>query len=742
MNVRHALVSLVLAGFFLPVAAEDWPTYRHDAGRSGCSARALPPRLALRWRQRLPVFQMAFPNEKRQQFDLSHEPVCAAGILVVGCPADGSVRAYAAATGEERWRFHAEAPVRLAPVLHDGKVLFGADDGRFRCLDLATGRLLWERPAYPAERPDVRLLGNNRLISCWPVRGGPVAVDGTVYYGSGIWPTMGVYVQAVDIVTGEPRWTNAGLGHIEGVRIDHNLRYDAGISPQGYLLAAADRLVVTNGRSHPLGLNRADGSLFHFVQGYRNGHCRVTLGGNYIFVGSSGVLALADFREVGNKWEAAGTDAPEVFSSEKFDQFEGPYHPYKRFAGCDADSLFDGETAYSLVNGVLYAHHLGESGVSEYPLDQGGKSYAPFRWDARMVLRAATGLGGDTQLFAKAGQTLYGRAGKRIVALELTGENPPARLAWECAVPARPTSLIVADECLFAALEDGSLLGFAEGEEQPADRTEPTVQVAPAAPPDLPAAEGIAVVLGSLSPGETEHLLATTSLRLLVVNLDRKETEAERRRLAAAGVYDSRIERCLGEPLEFRLPPYLADLLWLRDQLPSETQLRQAWTAVHPYGGRLRFTGTPQQIAAFAELARQANLEGAELAADGEGVTLSRPGGPVGAADWTHETADAARSFFSRDLAVRAPLAPLWFGDGPGYGFIKHKDYGRGVKPQVVQGRVFALQQHTATLFAYDAYTGRVLWQTRGEDDDAGFITRFASLPDGIYAAGKGRCVV
>lgn len=743
MSARGYLLALVwLGGCCLPAIGGDWPTYRHDAGRSGCSARALPPRLALRWQRRLPAYQMAFPNEKRQQFDSSHEPVCAAGILVVGCPADGSVRAYAAATGEERWRFHAEAPVRLAPVLHDGKVLFGADDGRFRCLDLATGRLLWERPAYPAERPDVRLLGNNRLISCWPVRGGPVAVDGTVYFGSGIWPTMGVYVQAVDIATGEPRWTNPGLGHLEGVRIDHNLRYDAGISPQGYLLATADRLVVTNGRSHPLGLNRADGSLFHFVQGYRNGHCRAVLGGNYIFVGSSGVLALADFREVGNKWEAAGANAPEVFSSEKFDQFEGPYHPYKKFAGCDADSLFDGETAYSLVNGMLYAHHLGESGVSEYPLDQDGKSYAPFRWDARMVLRAATGLGGDTQLFAKAGTTLYGRAGKRIVALELTGGNPPARLAWQCEVPARPTSLIAADGCLFAALEDGSLLGFAADGEPAIDRTEPTVQVAPTAPPDLPEAEGIAVVLGSLRPGETEHLLATTGLRLLVVNNNREETEAERRRLAAAGVYGTRVERVLGEPLEFRLPPYLAGLLWLRDQPTNETQLRQAWTAVRPYGGKLRFTGSPEQIAAFTELAQQADLTGAEVAADGEGVTLARPGGPVGAADWTHETADAARSFFSRDLAVRAPLAPLWFGDGPGYGFIKHKDYGRGVKPQVVQGRVFALQQHTATLFAYDAYTGRVLWQTRGEGDDAGFITRFASLPDGIYAAGKGRCLV
>ena len=84
----------------------------------------------------------------------------------------------------------------------------------------------------------------------------------------------------------------------------------------------------------------------------------------------------------------------------------------------------------------------------------------------------------------------------------------------------------------------------------------------------------------------------------------------------------------------------------------------------------------------------------------------------------------------------------MWFGDGPGYGFIKHKDYGIGVKPQVVEGRVVALQQHTQTLFAYDVYTGRVLWRTRGEGDDAGFITRHVALSDGVYAAGNGLCVV
>jgi outer membrane protein assembly factor BamB len=753
LSPRHICVALALSICWQsPLTAGDWPTYRHDARRSGSASDPLPQDMSLRWTQHLPAYEVAFPNEERQQFDVSHEPVCADGIVVVGCPADGSVRAFASDSGAEFWRFHAEGPVRLAPVLDRGRVLFGADDGRFRCLDLRTGALLWEHRAFPVDRPDRRLLGNNRLISLWPVRGGPVVVGDTVYFGSGVWPTMGVYLHALDTATGKPRWKNDQLGYLGGVRIDHNLRYDAGISPQGYLLATGDRLVVPNGRSHPVALNRADGTLFHFVQGYRNGHCRVVLGGNYAFVGGAGVLGLADFREVGSKWQAAGDAAPQAFDASKFDLYEGPYHAYKKFAGCDADSVFAGDTAYSLVDGVFYAHDLGESGVSEYEVSQGGRTLHPFRWDSRMTLRVATGLGGNTRLFAKAGNVAYGRAGKRVVALELTGETPAVRLLWQAEVEALPTSMIAASDRLFVALADGSLLGFGKGTTAAAEVAETMPTVAPAASPELARllagsvpSEGIAVVLGTLGAGETEYLLRQTPFRLLTVGTDKATVEQERGRLAAAGVYGTRVERFVGDPLAFSLPPYLATVLWLRGEstdVPTAPQLARIWESVHPYGGLLCFTGTVDQRRRFAALAERAQLPGASLEAGTDAVRIGRPDGPEGAADWTHETADAARSHFSQDRAVRAPLAPLWYGDGPTYGFIKTKDYGRGVKPQVVGGRVFALQQSTRTLFAYDAYTGRGVWATQGEGEDKGFITRFASMPDGIHAAGKGRCVV
>ncbi|HCA47657.1 MAG TPA: hypothetical protein DEP45_09975, partial [Armatimonadetes bacterium] len=50
------------------------------------------------------------------------------------------------------------------------------------------------------------------MISTWPVRGAAVIADGTVYFSSGIWPFMGVFVYALNADTGELIWVNDGQG--------------------------------------------------------------------------------------------------------------------------------------------------------------------------------------------------------------------------------------------------------------------------------------------------------------------------------------------------------------------------------------------------------------------------------------------------------------------------------------------------------------------------------------------------
>ena len=750
--VRNGFLTLVVLSLSSSGFAGDWPTHRYDARRSACSPDSLPATLKPAWQRVFPAFEPAFPNEPRLQFDTSYEPVCAGNTVVIGSPVDGSVRAFSIETGKPFWVYHTEAPVRLAPVLHNGKVLVGSDDGVFRCLDLVDGTLLWSFKGYPEDRPDKRLLGNNRLASMWPIRGGAVVVGDVVYFACGVWPTMGVYVHALDIATGKPVWDNPNLANMTNVRIDHNLLYDAGASPQGYLLAAGDKLVIPNGRSQPIALNRGDGSMFYFVQGYRNGNCRVAIGGNYAFVGPHGIVSLTDFREVGNKWTAAGKDAPNHFDMSKYDQFEGPIHPYKHFPGCTADSVFDGSIAYSLVRGVVYAHDLSQAVVSEYEKAHGNRVLKPFRWDAPMTMRVVTGLDANGRLHIKAGNRLYGHAGNNVVAIELTDATPPAKVLWTQQTKAVPTSMIAAANRLVVALGNGTLLCLAEDGEGLSQTT--AASASNATPPSeslqvlldsTTVRDGFCVVLGEVSGGDVRAALQQTELRLVVVAEDAAKVNALREGTWKDGSYGKRVEVLRGKPLAFHLPPYIASLTWVRGAqtgTPTVAQLEHVWNSVRPYGGVLCFTGSASQRKDFEAISRACTLAGCRVTVLDRCVQLTRERGPTGAADWTHETADAARSYFSRDTAVQRPIAPIWFGDGPEYGFIKQKDYGRGVKPQVVEGRVFALQQSSRILFAYDAYTGRLLWRQHGEGKLRRFITRFVSRPEGVYAAGEGVCVV
>lgn len=56
------------------------------------------------------------------------------------------------------------------------------------------------------------VLGNERMISKWPARGGPVVHDGILYRAAGIWQSEGVFVRAMNPATGDLVWTNDESG--------------------------------------------------------------------------------------------------------------------------------------------------------------------------------------------------------------------------------------------------------------------------------------------------------------------------------------------------------------------------------------------------------------------------------------------------------------------------------------------------------------------------------------------------
>jgi hypothetical protein len=192
--------------------AEDWPMWRHDAGRTNRSAEKIPDPLRLQWKRQLPPVTPAF-RKSRLQFDQGYEPIVLGSTMYVAVPHIDAVVAYATKTGKEKWRFYTAGPVRLAPVAWRDKLYFGSDDGYLYCLNASDGLLQWKFRAVPSAR---KILGNGRLISVWPIRGGPVLADGTIYFAAGVWPLEGVFVYALDAQSGQVQWVNDRCGALYG----------------------------------------------------------------------------------------------------------------------------------------------------------------------------------------------------------------------------------------------------------------------------------------------------------------------------------------------------------------------------------------------------------------------------------------------------------------------------------------------------------------------------------------------
>jgi hypothetical protein len=262
--------------------------WRCDANWSSASPRELPSKLHLQWVRQYPALESAW-SDPLVQFDGSYQPVAMGDKMFVGSSRNDSVTALHTETGQELWRFYAEGPVRFAPVACQGKVYIGSDDGHLYCLDAATGSVLWRFHGGPSNR---KLLGNGRLVSMWPVRGGPVLADGTVYFAAGVFPVMGIFVYALDAETGAIEWkTDAGdpkwdiWGEPGGKTWERNNAF-RGLVPNGYLVAVGDKLLIPSGRSGPACFDRKTGTFLYQEAGSRmrrGGGWQVSAIGGYFF---------------------------------------------------------------------------------------------------------------------------------------------------------------------------------------------------------------------------------------------------------------------------------------------------------------------------------------------------------------------------------------------------------------------------------------------------------------------------
>ena len=284
------LPALILTGggFDSQTSAADWPMYRANAGRTARTDDALSVPLAAAWTHRLghPP-QPAWPRSGRMRFDHASQVVSLDDQVLFGSSADGSVTALSSNSGAVLWRFFTEGPIRFAPALWQDRALVASDDGYLYALRLTDGALLWKHRGGPTHQS---VLGNQRMISKWPARGGPVVCDGVVYFAAGIWPSEGIYLYALDAQTGATIWQNVDSGSIYMPQPHGGANAKSGVSAQGYLVVSGDHLFVPTGRAVPASFNRHTGEFqyFHLQKYGHNGESLAMVIGDVLFNGGMG----------------------------------------------------------------------------------------------------------------------------------------------------------------------------------------------------------------------------------------------------------------------------------------------------------------------------------------------------------------------------------------------------------------------------------------------------------------------
>ncbi len=170
-----------------PLPSTDWPTYRHDARRSGATACSVPAAAKPLWETRL-----GSPLTP---------PVCAAGRVYVAAKDEHTLYALAAVDGAIAWIFTAGGRIDSPPTACGDRILLGCADGHLYCLRASDGALAWRLRVAPDER---LIVSDSQLESAWPVHGS-VLVEGDVAYataGRSTYLDGGIRAVAVDVSTG------------------------------------------------------------------------------------------------------------------------------------------------------------------------------------------------------------------------------------------------------------------------------------------------------------------------------------------------------------------------------------------------------------------------------------------------------------------------------------------------------------------------------------------------------------
>jgi len=752
MNLRFVL-SLGMACFvpcLSTTEAAGWPAYRHDSQRTATTAEQLKFPLRSHW-----AFQpgagprRAWPRPFRDNpfsgvkvralltFDHAFQPVSVNGRVYFGSSSDHKVYCLDAASGEVKWTFFTEGPVRMAPTVHRGNVYVGGDDGRVYCLEASSGREVWRYQVGPGAD---RLPGNEQMISRWPIRSGVIVENDTVYAAAGLFPAReGAYLCALKAGTGQQRWKE---------KVDQ--------TTQGYLLITPTRLFVPSGKLRP--------GMYDPATGKHLGKTATPRG---------------SFASIVDDLFVAGPS----LSGGKIDALVMGEHPY-RLGKFDADQVIVTSRALYLLNqGKLKATsraplqakrlerrrdervaekkkatEVARQAELDQEIEELNRRIAEFA-AAEKNFNSWTQACSGSYAMVMAGETLIVGGEDNVAAFRAnTGEK-----VWTAEVEGKAHGLAVADGRLFVSTDRGLIHCFGSGsgvkeKRIRVDRAEsqkvaallarPYSQVAERIIQEAGEDQGYCLLVGSSGGQLAAELARRGHWRIVVVETDPRKVKVSRENLDKAGLYGERVvvHHLVGGELPY---PNLLFNLIVSEQAgrsgigPTAEEL---YRVLRPYGVAMVGAlpgGTEQGKGTVEGWLRDSEFRGGKVDRKDGGVwAVIRRDELSGSGRWDHQYAGPGNTACSEDTVVSRDVRLQWYGEPGPYRMFDRHSY--TAAPVYSHGRLFTLGERIA--YGSDAYNGVLLWATELPEleprvnvpRDCGFM---AASEDYLYLAAGDKCL-
>jgi outer membrane protein assembly factor BamB len=700
------------------IDALDWPTYRHDAQRTGITSEQLALPLSKSW-----TFvsthqpERAWPAPFRENpysgvkveplltFDHAFQPIACGNSVFFGSSSDHQLYCLDLTSGRIKWTFYTEGPVRICPTFHQERLYFGSDDGIIYCLDAQTGHELWRHLAGPSND---KIPGNEQIVSRWPVRSGVLVEKGLVYSAAGLFPAReGSYLFALDAYDGKNIWKK---------KINQ--------TAQGYLLATPSKIFVPSGKLTPLTYNRANGDYINRISGPRGNFALIVddvmVSGPGISGGNLVALDQANkqYRVANFKANKAVISSNSVFLASGTEVIRRDRKPFV------LRSLE--KRRNDLLETIQTEKDAAKSETLKAQLKEVEESIEKLKAEAAIIKEWKQPVK-DAKSIILAGNTLFVGREHEVLAIHASTGS----IDWNMSVDGVVHGIVAANGFLLATTDKGRIYCFAEQgiPQQVAESSVSTKQRAGGGQIDyfdqdfsrqllgqLDQRTGYALVHGVGDAQLASQILRDTNFNLVCMEEDSLIAAKTRDRFNEMGQYGKRIvvHKKMGNRLPY--PDFMFNFICvdIGALKGKELLLSEYYRLLRPFG-TLVIGGTKGASDSLA----LAHKPLADLVASSRDIErkfhslkdqqwhVINRGELPGSGEWSHQYADPGNTACSEDMRISGDLRLQWYGKPGPYRMFDRHSY--TTAPVYSSGRLFTLGEKI--LYANDAYNGRLLWE-------------------------------